>query len=63
MGEDCQLPFLDVLVMRTEDKIDFKIYRKPTSTNRFISSKSFHSFQNIKMLLSIQWLIETCTNG
>jgi hypothetical protein len=46
MEEDSQLPFLDVLVMRNEDKINLKIYRKPTSTNRFISSKSFHSFQH-----------------
>jgi retron-type reverse transcriptase len=54
MEEDGQLPFLDVLVMRTEDKINFEIYRKPTSTNSFISSESFQH----KNLLSIQWHID-----
>jgi hypothetical protein len=43
---DGKLPFLDVLTIRSENKINFKIYRKPTSTNRYISSKSFHSFQH-----------------
>jgi hypothetical protein len=32
MEEFGQLPFIDVLVMRTEDKINSKIYLKPTST-------------------------------
>jgi hypothetical protein len=39
------LPFLDVAVKRIDNKLDLKIYRKLTFTSRFITSDSFHSFQ------------------
>lgn len=40
---DGQLPFLDLLVSRTADnKLKFGIYRKPTSTDRYITSDSNH---------------------
>jgi hypothetical protein len=39
------LAFLDVSVKRIDNKLDFKIYRKPKFTCRFITSDSFHSFQ------------------
>jgi hypothetical protein len=39
------LPFLNVSVIRIDNKLDLKIYRKPTFTSRFIKSDSFHSFQ------------------
>lgn len=41
--KDGKMPFLDVEVMRIENnKLGFKIYRKPTNTCTFINAKSFH---------------------
>lgn len=41
--KDGKMPFLDVEVMRTDNnKLGFKIYRKPTNTCTFINAKSFH---------------------
>lgn len=40
-----QLPFLDILVKKTENKFQFQIYRKPTSTDRYIPSTSHHCFE------------------
>ena len=37
-----QLPFLDVLLTRTERKIQFNIYRKPTSTDNYIKNSGFN---------------------
>lgn len=38
------LPFLDVAIHRTEEgKLDFSIYRKPTHTDRYITSDSHHN--------------------
>lgn len=43
------LPFLDVLISKTnDDGISFSIFRKPTSTERFITSDSHHSGSNQK---------------
>lgn len=39
------LPFLDILIQRNNNKLDFSVYRKPTSTKRFIPSSSHHCFQ------------------
>lgn len=38
------LPFLDVEVKNVNGNLNFKIYRKPTNTERFITSDSHHSF-------------------
>jgi hypothetical protein len=41
------LPFLDVEVRRTEDnQLQFKVFRKPTNTQRFIVNESHHSRQH-----------------
>ena len=42
---DFQLPFLDVMVKRVDNKIEFDIYRKPTNTDRCIPSNSNHPNQ------------------
>ena len=36
------LPFLDTVIMRTENGFKFKVYRKPTSVNAFIHNFSNH---------------------
>lgn len=37
------LPFLDLLISKTDDgDLEFSIYRKPTHTDRYITSDSFH---------------------
>jgi len=40
------LPFLDLNIKRVNNKLEFAVYRKPTSTDRFITSDSFCSHQN-----------------
>ncbi|RYX84500.1 hypothetical protein EON73_03315, partial [bacterium] len=40
-----QLNFLDVTVIRNNGKLEFDIYRKPTNTMRYITSDSYHSFE------------------
>jgi hypothetical protein len=37
-----QLPFLDVMVKRQNGDLAFDVYRKPTSTKRYITADSFH---------------------
>lgn len=44
--EDGKLPFLDILVTRRSGKIGFNIYRKTTSTQRFIPANSNHSLKH-----------------
>lgn len=44
--EEGKLPFLDILVKRNGQRLGFEVYRKPTSTQRFIVSRSNHAFQH-----------------
>jgi hypothetical protein len=37
-----ELPFLDIMIMKEQDKIITKIYRKPTHTQRYIQWRSNH---------------------
>jgi hypothetical protein len=37
-----QLPFLDVLIDHQNGNLSFGVYRKPTSTQRYITSDSYH---------------------
>lgn len=40
------LPFLDLMITRKNHRIEFSIYRKPTTTNRYITSDSFCPVQH-----------------
>lgn len=40
------ITFLDLKLERIENRIDFSVYRKPTSTDRYITEDSFCSFQH-----------------
>lgn len=37
------IPFLDLNVCRNGAQLEYKIYRKPTATDRFITNNSFHA--------------------
>lgn len=39
------LPFLDLKIKRREKSIEFAVYRKPTSTDRYITNDSFCTYQ------------------
>lgn len=41
-----KLPFLDVMVINNNSKLEFDIYRKPTFTGRLITSDSFHNYKH-----------------
>jgi len=40
------LPFLDVLIHQVNNKIEFSIHRKPSTTDRYITNDSFCSYQH-----------------
>lgn len=42
LENDRTLPFLDTLVIRTDNKLKFKPYKKPTHTDRYLDAKSHH---------------------
>ena len=47
-----KLPFLDVLIIRNADKLDFTIYRKPTQNNRYLHFNSNHPPQVKRAVVS-----------
>jgi hypothetical protein len=44
--KDGSLAFLDILVIRSENMLEFDIYRKSTATTRFICNDSLHPHQH-----------------
>ena len=46
MKNDGKLPVLDVLVIRINDHLEFDVYRKATTTSRYICINSQHSPQH-----------------
>ena len=54
LEEDNKHPFLDVLLFENENSLDFKIYRKSTNNNRFLSFFSSHARQvKIGLIISL----------
>jgi hypothetical protein len=48
MENDNTLCFLDTTIQRTENGLKFNIFRKPTSTSRYITNDSYHPIQHKK---------------
>ena len=44
--QDEKIPFLDLLLKRNNNKVEVSVYRKPTSTVRYIPQSSYTSFQH-----------------
>ena len=47
-----KLPFLDILVHRTESNFQYSVYRKPTNKNALLHYFSFHDIKIKKSVLS-----------
>jgi hypothetical protein len=47
MEQNNKLPFLDVMIERRNNRLEFDVYRKPASTNRYITA-DYHHPQNQK---------------
>ena len=49
------IPFLDVLIIRNNNQLTTKAYKKPTHTTRYLNFNSYHNFSQkfglIKILL------------
>jgi hypothetical protein len=46
-----KLPFLDLMIDRSENRIQTSVYRKPTHSNRYLNFKSHHSLENKKSVM------------
>lgn len=51
MENEEKLPFLDILVCKSCDKLITKVYRKPTSTGQYLNYNSNHA-SNVKLALA-----------
>jgi len=60
-----KLPFLDVLIIRNADQLDFTIYRKPTQNNRFLHFNSNHPPQVKRAVVTslIDRVLNICSNS
>lgn len=46
-NKNCELPFLELLIKYNDaGELNFKVYRKPSSTNRYITSNSNHNIHH-----------------
>ncbi|CAG7726619.1 unnamed protein product [Allacma fusca] len=55
-----KLPFLDMLIIRHSDHLEFDIYRKPTHTNNYIPSDSFQPWN--QKFAAFNSMIHRCLN-
>jgi hypothetical protein len=46
-----KLPFLDLMIDRSENRIQTSIYRKPTHSNRYLNFRSHHSLESKKSVM------------
>ncbi|XP_044745300.1 uncharacterized protein LOC123307145 [Coccinella septempunctata] len=46
LENNCSIPYLDLLIIRKEDKIITDLYQKPTSSGRILNYKSCHAFKH-----------------
>ena len=60
-----KLPFLDVLIIRNADQLDFTIYRKPTQNNRYLHFNSNHLPQVKRAVVTslIDRALNICSNS
>ena len=54
-----KLPFLDMLIVRSEDKLKFKVYRKETNKEDLIHFYSAHS-DRVKSGIIIGFYLRAC---
>ena len=60
-----KLPFLNELIIRNADRVDFTIYRKPTQNNRYLHFNSNHPLQVKRAVVTslIDRALNTCSDS
>ncbi|XP_065204080.1 uncharacterized protein LOC135834170 [Planococcus citri] len=53
-----QLPFLDILITRKDNKLEYDIYRKPTHTNNYIPADSYQPWS--QKLAAFNSMVHRC---
>jgi hypothetical protein len=63
LEENGKLPFLDVILLKNRNSLDFKIYRKLTNNNRFLCYSSDHARQvKTGLIISLtDWISSICS--
>ncbi len=46
-----EMTFLDIYIFRKNGKLETKVYRKPTHSNRYLNFHSYHSIENKKSVI------------